>query len=182
MIEMLITQTPEYLSSPDQSQKLFDFMDRIIFDILAMTSENKQLTDLTKLYIDMLSRNDTQVMNLIDKRILYNVENKNKDEKNFFDSLISNMDKDVRELSSTLLTFIVNRLFEMGNHEMIDKIMSIVFGLIPEEASKNWLKIHQFLSVSNRLLIHILTNSIYSSCSMLQRVEINNCITWFITN
>jgi len=51
----------------------------------------------------MLTKNDSQVYNLINKRIMnFNVANskeKSKDEKTFFEHLISNMDKDVRDMN-----------------------------------------------------------------------------------
>lgn len=51
-------------------------------------------------------------MNLINNRILnFDKEKKNKDEKTFFENLISNYEKDVRELYTTILTFVVNYLF-----------------------------------------------------------------------
>jgi len=45
-------------------------MDKLIFDLLIMTSENKQLIDLTKIYIRMLDLNPTQTINLINRRII----------------------------------------------------------------------------------------------------------------
>ena len=52
------------------------------------------------------------------------------------------MDKDIRDLNGMILTFVVNRLFQMNNEDMLDTIMTQVFGMMPEELSKNWLKIH----------------------------------------
>ena len=48
-------------------------------------------------------------------------------ENRFFDLLVTNMDKDVREMAQIMLTFCVNRLFELGKREIIDSIMDIVF-------------------------------------------------------
>ena len=128
-------------------------MERLIFDLLAMTSENKQLIDMTKVLVKMLAMNDEQTMKMINDRILQHslhqsnqqIADKNKQEKTFFEHLISNMEKDVREMGQILLTYCVNRLFEMSNTDMIESIMTHVFAMLPEECSKNWLKIHQYL-------------------------------------
>ena len=76
-------------------------MERLVFDLLSMTSENKQLIDLTKLYINMLAKNDQQTIKLINKRIL-NVDNQlnlTKNDKTFLENLLSNMGKEVKEMS-----------------------------------------------------------------------------------
>lgn len=55
------------------------------------------------------------------------------------------MEKEVREINSNFLIFVVNKLFEVKNTELLDTIMNQAFALIPEDLSKNWLKIHHFL-------------------------------------
>jgi hypothetical protein len=39
----------------------------------------------------------------------------------------------------------VNRLFEIDRIDLVDQIMDIVFAYLPDELSKNWLKMQQFL-------------------------------------
>lgn len=106
MIEMMLKNSPESLSIQNEEedggscQRLFDFMERLIFDLLAMTSENKQMLELTKIYTLMLSKNDAQTIKFINKRILNlnNVMNLKKNEKTFMENLLSNMEKEVREM------------------------------------------------------------------------------------
>lgn len=121
-------------------------MDRLVFDLLAMTTENKKLIDVANLYIQMLERNDEQLYSLIDNRILVDKEKIDKDGKTFFESLISHMEKDVREMNQIILEFVVKRLFALKNYELLDTIMNQIFALFPDDLCKNWLKIHQFLS------------------------------------
>jgi hypothetical protein len=52
------------------------------------------------------------------------------------------MDKDVREMNSIILLSCVKICFEYGDEERIDMIMNNVFSLIPDDLTKNWLKIH----------------------------------------
>lgn len=56
-----------------------------------------------------------------------------KDQREFFEALISNMDKDVRELNAQILLHCVNKCFEVGAKEQIDEIMNIIFSFIPDD-------------------------------------------------
>lgn len=47
MLELVICKAPELLLLEEYSPKLYDFMERMIFDLISMTSENKQLGQLT---------------------------------------------------------------------------------------------------------------------------------------
>jgi len=142
MIETLMTKEPQLISDDtEENDQLFNFMERLIFDILSMTSENKQLIELTKLYTQMLYKNSTQAFKLIEKRILLK-DREAKEQREFFESLIQHMDKDVTDMNSMILLACVNVCFEKGNRELIDLIMNQVFSLMPEELSKNWLKVH----------------------------------------
>ena len=64
-----------------------------------------------------------------------------KDEKSFFESLISNSEKDVREMNAVVLKYTLNRLFAMKNTEIVDTLMNQVFALFPEDLSKYWIKL-----------------------------------------
>jgi hypothetical protein len=148
MFECMLKANPEAVSEENpESGILFAFMEKLLFDILAMATENKLMPDLTRIYIRMLQLNYTQTLALIDKRILM-VGAPEKEQREFFESLISSMDRDVRDINAQILLHCVNKCFEMGNRDYIDTIMNIVFSLIPEDLVKNWLKIHQVLSVS----------------------------------
>ena len=97
---------------------------------------------MTKLMLSMLDKNDHQTINMINNRILLDKAKLDKDQKTFFESLISHLEKDVRDLCAMVLTYAVNKMFQIGNPEMIDTIMNQMFGLLPDDASKNWLKVH----------------------------------------
>ena len=116
----MLELNPEALiETNENNEALFQFMEKLIFDVLAMTSENKNLIDITKLYIRMLQLNNNQTMRLIDKKFLMK-EAEAKDEKEFFETLLSHMDRDVREMSAQLLLHCVNRCFETQNLEVRD--------------------------------------------------------------
>ena len=51
------------------------------------------------------------------------------------------MDTDTREANKSILKFVVNKLFELERYDKIDEIMQPIFGMIPEDFAKNWLKI-----------------------------------------
>lgn len=55
------------------------------------------------------------------------------------------MDRDVREMHAIILKCCVNICFAIENKEILDLIMTKVFSMIPEDLTKNWLKVHQFL-------------------------------------
>lgn len=67
----------------------------------------------------------------------------------FFELLVGSMDSEVRTMAAMVLTFCVNRLFVLEEEDMIDRIMTVALSFIPDELSKRWLKIHQFLSVKS---------------------------------
>ena len=69
-----------------------------------------------------------------------------KDERTFIENLIQKIDVDTREANKNILIFIVNKLFEIERYDKIDEIMQPIFAMIPEDFSKNWLKIGQVLS------------------------------------
>lgn len=62
------------------------------------------------------------------------------------------MDSTVRELNANFLLHCVNACFaNLESHpeakEMLETMMGQVFACMPEDLSKNWLKIHQYLWV-----------------------------------
>ena len=74
-------------------------MHRLVFDLLSMTSENKQLIDMTKLFLSMLNNNDEQTIKLIHEKILVPKDKLGKDERTFFEALIATFEKEVRDLN-----------------------------------------------------------------------------------
>ncbi|CDW78148.1 ubiquitin carboxyl-terminal hydrolase family protein [Stylonychia lemnae] len=147
LVDTLIQNAPEVLqdSESNQNQLLFDFLRRLIFDLLSMTTENKQLLEMTKLLLRMIDLNDAQLLKIVDEQILLDKSKLGKDQKSFLESLLTNMDKDMREMNQLILTSVVNRLFAINRIDVVDSIMNQIFAMIPEDFYKNWLKLHQIL-------------------------------------
>ena len=68
-----------------------------------------------------------------------------KNQKEFFENLVQHMDRDVREIHAIILKCCVNICFAIENKEILDLLMTKVFAMIPDELTKNWLKLHQYL-------------------------------------
>jgi len=49
-------------------------------------------------------------------------------------------------MAQHLITYSLNRLFELDKKELIDEVMDMTFSMLPDDLAKNWLKMHQFLS------------------------------------
>lgn len=120
---------------------MFAFLERIVFDLVPLAHENKPLSDLTKVYCQLLNLNYQETLKLIDNRILKVTENK----REFFETLVSNLESSTRELHAHILLQAVNQSFREDNITKVDEIMNQVFSMIPDDLSKNWLKIFHFL-------------------------------------
>ena len=106
-----------------------------------MTSDNKLLIDITKQFATMLEHNHSYCLKFIDRKILRSQEEA-KNQKEFFEGLVQHMDRDVREMHAIILKCCVNICFSIENKEFLNLIMNRVFSLIPDELTKNWLKVH----------------------------------------
>jgi hypothetical protein len=146
LLQTLLEADPDYFSleNQDANHGMFEFMSRLTFDILSMTTENKQLTEIVKLFVAMLQRNAFQTFQVIEKRVLL-VDREPKEHREFFETLVSHLDRDVREMHAIVLLKCVNVCFLEGNTAYVDLIMQNVFSLIPEDLTKNWLKCEQIL-------------------------------------
>ena len=146
LLQTLLEADPDYFSleNQDANHGMFEFMSRLTFDILSMTTENKQLTEIVKLFVAMLQRNTYQTLQVIEKRVLL-VDREPKEQREFFETLVSHLDRDVREMHAIILLKCVNVCFLEGNTAYVDLIMQNVFSLIPEDLTKNWLKCEQIL-------------------------------------
>ena len=49
---------------------LFQFLERLVFDIIPMSSDNKILPDMARLYVRLLESNFDETLKLIAKRIV----------------------------------------------------------------------------------------------------------------
>ena len=52
------------------------------------------------------------------------------------------MDRDVREMHAIILKCCVNICFSIENKDYLSLIMTKIFAMIPDDLTKNWLKIH----------------------------------------
>ena len=115
-----------------------------------MTSDNKLLIDITKQFAAMLEHNHGYALQFIDRKVL-RAQEEAKNQKEFFEGLVQHMDRDVREMHAIILKCCVNICFSIENKETLNFIMNRVFSMIPEDLTKNWLKVHQFLWFLNEV-------------------------------
>jgi hypothetical protein len=125
ILNTMVDKVPEELEPHNEdSDHVFNFTYRMIFDLAALSTENKYLLDLTKVMLNMLNRNDNQLMKLIETYVLVDKAKLGKDEKSFYESLISNTEVSVRDMNGLIITYSVNRLFGLDNMEMVDTLMN----------------------------------------------------------
>lgn len=70
-----------------------------------------------------------------------------KDERTFLENLLANQEKEIREMHELIAVFSVNKCLEKGDIGIVDSIMDQTWAMLPDEASKCWIKMHQFLDV-----------------------------------
>jgi hypothetical protein len=59
ILHLILEHSPELLDASSlDSEVLFAFTKRVLFDLLQMTTENKQLLEFTKLFLNMLAKNN----------------------------------------------------------------------------------------------------------------------------
>ena len=92
----------------------------------------------------MLEHNHGYATRFIERKIMRSSE-ESKNQKEFFENLVQHMDRDVREMHAIILKCCVNICFAIENKEILDLLMTKVFAMIPDELTKNWLKLHQYL-------------------------------------
>lgn len=89
----------------------------------------------------MLDKNLAKTFEIIDQRVLLPKEKVEKEQRGFLESLVASMDREVREMNAVVLIYIINKLFQIKNYDLFEEIMKKLFDMIPDELSKNWLKI-----------------------------------------
>lgn len=92
----------------------------------------------------MLEHNHGYTTRFIERKIMRSSE-ESKNQKEFFENLVQHMDREVREMHAIILKCCVNICFAIENKEILDLLMTKVFAMIPDELTKNWLKLHQYL-------------------------------------
>ena len=91
-----------------------------------------------------MEHNHGYATRFIERKIMRSSE-ESKNQKEFFENLVQHMDRDVREMHAIILKCCVNICFAIENKEILDLLMTKVFAMIPDELTKNWLKLHQYL-------------------------------------
>jgi len=134
LMELCISSSSPLLQ---EGEVLYSFMEKVLFELLAKTSENKQIKDMAGVFTKLIGNSPGLTEKLLQERIL-------NQEAKFFDMLLTSMDKDVRDVAQILVTSVTNKLFEEDKMEQVEQIMTKVFQMIQEECAKNWLKIYQF--------------------------------------
>ena len=82
--------------------------------MLVNSASHSALRGMTDLLIVLLSKSDESVEYLVNRRIFATADSLGKDEKNFFEMICSHSEQDVREMSSTIFVFVMNRLMHIG--------------------------------------------------------------------
>jgi hypothetical protein len=72
---------------------------------------------MSDLLIVILSKSDEPVISLVKNRIFKPADQLGKDEKNFFEMICSHPEQSVREVSSTVFVFVLNRLVLIGGND-----------------------------------------------------------------
>jgi hypothetical protein len=132
-----------------QFELAFKIIDRVIFDLLVNSSSNGALKDMTDQLLELLGRSDEAVVYLARSRVFAAAETLGKDEKNFFEMLASHQDKNVREMASRTLLYLLNRLHAIGgegNQTLIEDSIAQLLDLMPNECQKHWLRLETYLS------------------------------------
>jgi hypothetical protein len=102
---------------------------------------------MVDLLIVLLSKSDEAVVYLTKRRIFVTAESLGKDEKNFFEMICSHSEQEVREMSSTILVFVMTRLLHIGGEEnlqAIDAVVTQLLDLMPNEAQKHHMKLNEY--------------------------------------
>jgi hypothetical protein len=89
LLEQALDNNPDLFSEESpHSQSLFDFMQRMVFELMPFTSETASLKDLHKLLLRALALNTSQLINFIDSRILVDRSKLEKDERSFIENMV----------------------------------------------------------------------------------------------
>jgi hypothetical protein len=86
---------------------IFKIIDRVVFDLLVNSASHSALKGMTDLLIVILSKSDAAVIYLMKSRVFAAEESLGKDEKNFFEAVCSHVEVDVRQMSATILGFVL---------------------------------------------------------------------------
>jgi hypothetical protein len=125
----------------------------------------------------MLELNPKLAFCFIHRKVLYKNE-QDKTQKDFIENLLQHMDRDVREMHAIILKSCINLCFAHDNKDILELIMIKVFSLIPDDLSKNWLKIHQVLWLLNEVTRSGRAQLLY----MIENKLVSKLIDFFLEN
>ena len=136
-------------NDPAKFELVFKVLDRIVFDLLVNSAANSTLKGMTDLVIVMLSKSDQAVEYLVRQRVFAPKESLGKDEKNFFETLATHQDKEVRDMAAATLCFALIRLLHIGgeaNMQLVEDAVTQVLDLMPNECQKHWMRLDTYLT------------------------------------
>lgn len=84
-------------STAQPEPALFSFLEKLVFDIVPMSSENKILPDMARLYSKLLECNFEETLKLIAKRIIPQ-DPIQATKREYFENLLQSLDVSNREL------------------------------------------------------------------------------------
>ena len=96
-------------NNPVDEPALFTFLERLVFDIIPMSADNKSLPDMARLYARLLETNFDETLKVIAKRI---VPDDHATKREYFENLLQSLDISNRELHASLLLACLNYCFK----------------------------------------------------------------------
>jgi len=72
------------------------------------------LKNIAEILMTLMRQSDEAALQFVKNRLFAGPESLGKDEKNFFESICTHLEQDVRETASTLFVFVIGRLHDIG--------------------------------------------------------------------
>jgi hypothetical protein len=86
---------------------VYNVADKVVFDLLVNSAANKTLEGMSKIIQSILSTSPIALENFLKMRVFRPKELIGKDERNYFETLATHMDREVRLMSSNLLLVVM---------------------------------------------------------------------------
>jgi hypothetical protein len=86
----------------------------VVFDLLFNSSSHAPLKQIAELLRRLLKKSEEATVYLVQSRFFAAPESLGKDEKNFFETICTHLEQDVRETAANLFVFVLGRLHEIG--------------------------------------------------------------------
>jgi hypothetical protein len=130
LLEQFLQGAQEITEDKQKFDMAFSIIDRVVFDLLVNSASHQSLKGMTDLLIVILSKSDDAVIYLMKNRVFAPPESLGKDEKNFFEMVCSHIEGDVRQMASTILGFLLQRLYMIGGEENLKLVEQAVTNLL----------------------------------------------------